>query len=228
MARGSVWVLPGMFPATVIVAPNSLRARTKPSSRPARMPRYASGTVIVAATRSGPAPRLLADISSRSSTSPIATMIARAMSGNETTADAIAAATQVNTISTPRMPSSSPPTGPSRPSSSSRKRPTATGGRASGSDTTASIRMRPGTRRLTTSQLTASASGTLISVATTATWSVSSIGCRSTTSVYSVPAPPVVRKPCRSNMPRAASDFRNRRNPMAASRLSEPSRTAAG
>ena len=54
---------------------------------------------MVAATRSGPAPRLLADISSRSSTSPIATMIARAMSGNETTADAIAAATQVNTTS---------------------------------------------------------------------------------------------------------------------------------
>ena len=58
----------------------------------------------------------------------------------------------------------------------------ATGGNASGRETSASIRMRPGTRRLTTSQLTASATGTLISVATIATCSVSRIGSRSTAS----------------------------------------------
>ena len=50
----------------------------------------------------------------------------------------------------------------------------AIGGTASGSDTSTSTSKRPGTRVLTSSQLTASASGMLTTVATTATRNVSS------------------------------------------------------
>ena len=38
IANGSVCVTPGMFPATIIVAPNSLKARTNPSNVPAITP----------------------------------------------------------------------------------------------------------------------------------------------------------------------------------------------
>ena len=163
-----------MFPATVIVAPNSLIARTNPSSTPARMPFIASGTVIVKNTLHGPAPRLRADISSRSSTPAIATIVARAISGNETTADAATAAYHVNTMSAPRSACVRPPIGPSRPSRSRRKNPMAIGGTARGSETSTSTINRPGARVLTSSQLTASARGMLTTVATTATRNVSS------------------------------------------------------
>ena len=51
----------------------------------------------------------------------------------------------------------------------------AIGGTASGSETSTSTIKRPGARVLTSSQLTASASGMLTTVATTATLNVSSI-----------------------------------------------------
>ena len=96
------------------------------------------------------------------------------MSGNDTTAEAAAAANHVNTMSAPKSACAKPPIGPSRPSRSSRKNPIAIGGTARGSETNTSTIKRPGTRVLTSSQLTASARGMLTTVATTATRNVSS------------------------------------------------------
>ena len=59
------------------------------------MPLYARGTVTVRATLSGPAPRLRAEASRRSSTAPMATMIVRVTRGKETIAEARTAASQV-------------------------------------------------------------------------------------------------------------------------------------
>ena len=125
--------------------------------------------VTVNSTLQGPAPRLRADISSRSSTPPMAAMTALAISGKDTSADARAAATQVKSTSTPISRYSAEPIGPSRPSSQRRKNPTATGGRASGSETRTSTMNLPGMRRFTSSQLTHSATGTLTAVPTKAT-----------------------------------------------------------
>src|SRR5712675_133671 len=43
MARARVWVRPGMFPATITVAPNSPSARLNPSTAAAASPRPARG-----------------------------------------------------------------------------------------------------------------------------------------------------------------------------------------
>ena len=46
IAKGTVCVLPGMFPATIIVAPNSEKALIKPSNIPAVIPLYDNGNAI--------------------------------------------------------------------------------------------------------------------------------------------------------------------------------------
>ena len=91
-----------MFPATIIVAPNSLKARTNPNNVPAITPWYDNGSVIEKKVFIGPAPNDLADLSSRGSTADIATMIERTIKGKDTTAAANEAATQVNMISIPK------------------------------------------------------------------------------------------------------------------------------
>ena len=58
----SVVVLPGIFPATMIVAPNSPTARAKARTIPAMMPREASGSVMVKKTRASPAPECSRDL----------------------------------------------------------------------------------------------------------------------------------------------------------------------
>ena len=78
----------------MIVAPNSPRLRANESSVPVMMPGNASGTVIVASTRSRPAPSVRAAASSFSSTASSESRIARTMSGKPMTAHAIAAPVQ--------------------------------------------------------------------------------------------------------------------------------------
>src|SRR5438874_2287112 len=108
MARGSVWVLPGMLPATMTVAPNSPRAREKARTLPARMPRHASGRVTRKKARAGPQPRVRAIPTRRGSTSSKAVRAERTRSGNDITMAATKTAFQVQTISMPRSPSRVP------------------------------------------------------------------------------------------------------------------------
>ena len=70
--------------------------------------------------KEGPAPRVRADRSSLSSTPSMAVITALISRGKATKAAASAAATHVNTSSTPKAFRSSTPMGPSRPRSSSR------------------------------------------------------------------------------------------------------------
>lgn len=54
---GRVWVVPGRFPAKVMVAPNSPSARAQVSAAPAARPGATMGRVTVKNTRTGEAPR---------------------------------------------------------------------------------------------------------------------------------------------------------------------------
>ena len=157
---GTVCVRPGMLPATTIVAPNSDSARTDPINMPASSPRYASGIVTVIKTRHGPAPRLRAASSNRGSTPSRATTNVLTISGRATIAEARDAANVVN---------ARPSNGPRLPSSISSPYPITTGGNASGSDTTASIRNRPRICFRTSNQERPNPIGSAISIATVAT-----------------------------------------------------------
>ena len=68
MARAKVWVLPGILPATIRVAPNSPMPRAKASMSPAKMPFQASGRETVSRTRSSEAPKVRAAFSRCGST----------------------------------------------------------------------------------------------------------------------------------------------------------------
>ena len=65
------------------------------------MPRRAKGTVTPKKVLSGPAPKVREANSRRGSTFAMATSMARTIRGNDTNPAANAAATQVNTTSTP-------------------------------------------------------------------------------------------------------------------------------
>ena len=53
-------VSPSMFPAKVIVAPNSPKLRANARTSPVRIPGIANGNVIVKSARNGLAPRVVA------------------------------------------------------------------------------------------------------------------------------------------------------------------------
>ena len=67
IARGKVWVLPGMLPASIKVVPNSPRALAKLRLIPATNPGKARGRVITRITRHSEAPRLRATWGNESS-----------------------------------------------------------------------------------------------------------------------------------------------------------------
>ena len=67
MARGIVCVLPGMLPATMMVAPNSPRARENDKTMPDSKPCQAIGKLTVQNTRHSFAPSVRAASSSLAS-----------------------------------------------------------------------------------------------------------------------------------------------------------------
>ncbi|OJH79874.1 MAG: hypothetical protein BSK19_06180 [Stenotrophomonas maltophilia] len=120
MAIDKVCVRPGMLPATISVAPNSPIARANASSRPARIPRHASGRVMRKNTAASDTPSVRAACSNWPSTSSNAARAGLNTSGNDATAAAITAACQVNTRLMPNHDCNQAPIGPLRPISTSR------------------------------------------------------------------------------------------------------------
>lgn len=165
IATGNVSVDPDIEPATTTVAPNSLKARTNPINKPARIPRYAKGKVIVKNTLHAPAPNILAHCSSRTSTSAIPTITDLTMRGNETTDEAIAAANQVNTISLPKIIWLNCPSGLELLKIINKKNPIITGGSAKGKETSRSNTKFNGVFRFTNNHPTLRAGIIFISVA---------------------------------------------------------------
>src|SRR6202167_5977052 len=131
MAIGIVSVLPGMFPATISVAPNSPRARAKESIVPASTPGQASGSAISRNTRHSDAPNVRAACSNAGSTCSRAAREVRYISGKATTAAAITVAGQEKTMLAPNW-SSNLPNGTLRPKSNKRRKPTTGGGKTRG------------------------------------------------------------------------------------------------
>ena len=106
-------------------------------------PRQASGSVTRRKAAKGPQPSVRASPTRRGSTSSKAVRAERTSSGNDITAIASTTAFQVKTTTMPWL-ASQPPSGERRPSASSRTRPTAVGGRTSGSDSSVSMAPLPG------------------------------------------------------------------------------------
>ena len=167
IATASVWVCPGMPPATTMVAPNSPSARAKPSRAAAITLRRASGRVMVANTRTAPAPSVAAIRSKRWSTWSKPARMVITMSGRLITTIASTTAFQVKTTSMP-APSSRRPSGRLRPSSCSSSSPIATGGSTSGNDTRVSTTALPRKAVRASSQPMASAIGSASSIASAA------------------------------------------------------------
>jgi hypothetical protein len=110
-----------MFDTKVIGAPNSPRLRANESSAPVMIPGSISGSVTLANTQAGFAPSVAAAASTRASIASTDRRMARTINGNPITAAATAAPVQRNATTTPKVLSSHAPTGPLRPSRSSRK-----------------------------------------------------------------------------------------------------------
>src|SRR3989304_6540804 len=101
MARGIVLVLPGMFPATIIVAQNSPSALAKLRIRPAVNPLFASGRVTRKRVWISDFPRVNAAFSYSISTDSIAAFADFIIIGIATTVAATTAACHVNIMLQP-------------------------------------------------------------------------------------------------------------------------------
>ena len=139
-----VCVFPTIFPATMIVAPNSPIDRINPIKIPPRIPLYARGIVIVSITLILLAPKVLAHDSSFSSIEFIETMIVLTIRGNDVIAAAIAAACHVKIMSIPKVIFKKSDKGDLFPSICSKKKPIATGGIAKGKEIIISSMIFPG------------------------------------------------------------------------------------
>ena len=113
MASGSVWVSPGMLPATISVMPKSPSARQKASTVPATTERQASGRVMDQKMPHSERPSVRAACSSLTSTDSNPACAALMRSAMEPTHAARTAARQVNASSMPAA-SKARPTGPRR------------------------------------------------------------------------------------------------------------------
>ena len=111
IARGKVWVWPGMLPASINVVPNSPRARAKLRLTPATRPGIAKGSTIWRRIRPSLAPRLRATWGRAPSICSREARAERTISGKAATAELSTVACQLNTISKPTWPSR-PPIGP--------------------------------------------------------------------------------------------------------------------
>src|SRR5690606_15823218 len=132
MAVAVVWVLPGMLPANMRVAPNSPSARAKLRIAPAMMDLAASGIEMSSNNLSFPAPSTRA-ASSMSLSMPWNPVLADwYMSGKATTMAAMTAAHQVNIIGCWKSHSIPLPTGLLRPKITINRKPTTDGGSTSG------------------------------------------------------------------------------------------------
>src|SRR5439155_26696536 len=107
-SRGSVWVRPSMFPANMMVAPNSPNARAQASTRPAASAAFASGTVTERKTAHSPAPSARAASSRSRFVSRNPARAARTKRGAETKVWATTTARVVNGISTPTASNAGP------------------------------------------------------------------------------------------------------------------------
>ena len=85
-----------------MVAPNSPSARAKASIAPAMTPGSASGSVTVTKIQNGLAPSVAAASSSRRSIASIDSRIARTISGNAITPQAVTAPVQRNANTMPK------------------------------------------------------------------------------------------------------------------------------
>src|ERR1039457_318816 len=171
-----------MFPATRIVAPNSPSERAKARRRPAAIPREAKGSVTVERTRTSLAPSVRATASRRGFTSSKATRAVRTRRGRDITIMATTTAFHVKTTSTPKRLRAARPPGPRRPRNFRSRRPVATGGRTSGSETSVSRRALPGKRLRARSNASASPKGARRRTARAATRSVNQTTGTSTAS----------------------------------------------
>ena len=142
-ASGRVCVVPGKFPANVIVAPNSPRARAQHSTAPAKTEGAISGSVTRRNTSHRPAPRVRAASSYRRSIDRSPASTVRTRKGIATNVAARIAPKVVNGTRIP-IASSAGPKRPRRPNAKRSATPPTTGGRIIGRVVSARATSRPG------------------------------------------------------------------------------------
>ena len=141
--------------------------------------------------------------------------IARTMSGNPMIAAANAAPVQRNANTMPNQLSSQAPIGPWRPNSTSKAKPTTTGGSTNGRCTTASSSVLPGNSNRARRYATPIATGRLKATLTSATLRLSRM-MPSSSALRSIRQPHKGTKPYFSQIGRAASERRKSRSVFAA------------
>ena len=137
-------VFPGIFPATMRVAPNSPTALAKLRTQPAIMPFFARGRVMKSAVSNSFLPRIRDASSTFLSTAPMAAVVVFTIRGKETTKAAMAAACQVKRIPLPVSLVKILPITPFFPSRITRMYPVTVGGRTMGMVTITSASPFPG------------------------------------------------------------------------------------
>ena len=135
---GIVSVLPGIAPASMIVAPNSPKARAKLNKLPAIKPGRAKGSRIRQKIVHSEAPKVRPQASKFLSIWLKEASAVLYIKGNETTIAAITTAYQVKTIRIFALAKMLPIT-PFLPRANNNKKPTTVGGKTKGAVKTASI-----------------------------------------------------------------------------------------
>ncbi len=153
---GRVCVVPGRFPAKVMVAPNSPSARAQVRAAPAISPGATIGSVTVRKTRTGDAPRDAAVSSYRGRSPPSAPSSEITRNGIATNVAATTAPEVWKGSVIPKVSSSHGPSSPRRPNASSSATPPTVGGSTMGSSTRERTNALPGNGTRASSQ----ASGT--------------------------------------------------------------------
>ena len=131
IAIGIVWVLPGIFPASIRVAPNSPRALAKASTVPDAIPGKASGKATVQNIRHSETPKVLAAFKIFSSICSKAPAVVLYIRGKATTVAAITVAGQENISLIPKE-NKIFPIGPFLPKVTNKKKPSTVGGKTIG------------------------------------------------------------------------------------------------
>lgn len=149
-------MVPGRFPAKVMVAPNSPSARAQVRAAPAISPGATIGSVTVRNTRTGEAPSEAAVSSYRGRSPPSAPSSEMTRNGIATNVAASTAPEVWKGNVTPKVSSSHGPSSPRRPNASRRATPPTVGGRTIGSSTSERTNALPGKGTRASSQ----ASGT--------------------------------------------------------------------
>ena len=170
-----VCVLPWIFPANVMVAPNSPRLLAKTNTKPLIIPGEARGRLILKKVLSRDAPRVMEAFSYTGSINSKEALMVLTASGVDTTTDAMTSAAKLKDKRICRISASHFPMNPLLPKNKSSRYPVTTGGATRGRAMNPSMTFFPGNDFLAKTQAMPVETGMATTVLKSATLTVSQI-----------------------------------------------------